>query len=641
MFKIKFCGNLAQKYLVSPLLSTRIIQTTNSQKPKTFSSLPDSENDYNKPKQHFKSMPPNPVKSWKPIESEQEYLVKIKNDPDTFGNDTDTLIEYPDKGDILEEKFFTEQPKPGQRLSTKKYADLIKTYIRQRKIKEAIDVLEVRMLKEDRVKPENYIYNLLLGACGRVGYTKKAFMLYNNMKKRGLQVHPGTYTALFNACANSPWPLTDGLTRAKHLYDIMIEKSHQPNDTNYNAMIKAFGRCGDLPMAFSLVDEMAQKGFPIKNDTINFLLQACVSDKDTGFRHSLLVWRKLIEKNIKPDIFTFNLLLRCVRDCGLGNIEATKEVIEKIVCPESNRLYLSQGEELENVQKDLSVDLRPNLLAKQAHLGNILSLSEISKPEDKLLLVGGCKGFLETMSQHKCIPDIKTFTQLLNSLPSTQAAEKELIAAMKKANVVADIDFYNMLIKKKSLRSDYKGAREVLALMENNGMRPDLITYGVLAIGCKTKEEALDLVDQMKSSAYTLNAVILGAMLQQACYHQAFDYINEIMQLCLRDNVPVNKKFLEHLDNFKKKMKNKLASRKASKYEVGQFSIFKERYKTWLTEVQADETEEAHPWQQYRQERPGDVKHFSPKDSERFKPRHSSRFKVKTSIKHREKGHSY
>jgi len=48
-------------------------------------------------------------------------------------------------------------------------------------VADAIDVLETRMLKQDRVKPENYIYNLIIGECGRLGYTKKAFQLYNQV----------------------------------------------------------------------------------------------------------------------------------------------------------------------------------------------------------------------------------------------------------------------------------------------------------------------------------------------------------------------------------------------------------------------------------------------------------------------------
>lgn len=49
---------------------------------------------------------------------------------------------------------------------------------------DAIDILETRMLKEDRVKPEHFIYNLIIGECGRLGYTKKAFQLYNQVCDR-------------------------------------------------------------------------------------------------------------------------------------------------------------------------------------------------------------------------------------------------------------------------------------------------------------------------------------------------------------------------------------------------------------------------------------------------------------------------
>jgi pentatricopeptide repeat domain-containing protein 1 len=34
---------------------------------------------------------------------------------------------------------------------------------------------------------------------------------------------------------------------------------------------------------------MAEKEIVISSETFNFLLQACVTDKDAGFRHALLV----------------------------------------------------------------------------------------------------------------------------------------------------------------------------------------------------------------------------------------------------------------------------------------------------------------------------------------------------------------
>lgn len=58
------------------------------------------------------------------------------------------------------------------------------------------------------------------------------------MKKRGLKVQPVAYTGLFNACAHSPWPTTDGLQRAKHLRTELIGKRYMFNQIISHAMIK-------------------------------------------------------------------------------------------------------------------------------------------------------------------------------------------------------------------------------------------------------------------------------------------------------------------------------------------------------------------------------------------------------------------
>lgn len=393
----------------------------------------------------------------------------LKDDPDVFGSLTtpvkELLNETPeDEGDLKEEELLSNPISNSKKLSTKQYADIIKAHIRKRQVKEAIDVLEIRMIKEDKVKPENYIYNLILGVCGRVGYTKKAFKLFNDMKKRGLQPTNGTYTALFNACSNSPW-LEDGLSRATKLRELIHEKGVVLNDTNYNAMIKAFGRCGDLNTAFSLVDEMIENKILVKNDTINFLLQSCISDTEAGFRHALLVWRKFHNKNIKPDIYSFNLMLRCIRDCNIGDVETMRNLLQSPefkLLENKPQLKLADSEASNKTeQNELDLISMPNLMAPTPYLGNIIKLNEITKPGDRLLLVGGCSGFLKSMEYFNVKPDIKTFTQLLDSIPGTISAENLLLSAMKKADVKYDVDFLNMLVKKRSMRFDYENARVI------------------------------------------------------------------------------------------------------------------------------------------------------------------------------------
>lgn len=413
---------------------------------------------------------------------EKRFLLS-QNDPEVFGAQLGFVPhsqpdELDDPADITEEKFLENPPNKAQRLSTKQYADMIKDHLHNQRIKEAIDVLEVRMLQEDRVKPENYIFNLLIGACARFGYSKKAFGLYNRMKQRGLKVTGGTYTALFNACSTTPW-LQDGLNKANHLREIMLEKGYEPNATNYNAMIKAYGRCGDIKTAFQLVDEMKIKKLPVNVDTFNFLLQACASDREFGFRHALLVWHKMHQRRMIPDVYSFNTILRCVRDCGIGDLITMEQVIQKILLDsrhtepatvsvnleenmliiKSSALQESSTEVLMTIKEEESNADTPNLLSNLPHLGKMVALSEIKKPEDRLLLLGGISGFLREMELTKSEPDIKTFSELIEVIPPTNAAEKKIIAIIRRNGVKCDIDFFNMLIKKRSMRFDYVGAK--------------------------------------------------------------------------------------------------------------------------------------------------------------------------------------
>lgn len=595
--------------------------------------------------------------------TEKQFFASISPDPDTFGDPSVTIedLTLTDAGDIKEETFLTDvRPRP---LSTKQYADMIKGFIRKRKIKEALDVLEVRMLKEDKVQPENYIYNLLMGACGRVGYTKKAFSLFNNMKKRGLKPTDGTYTALFTACSNSPWPTTDGLSRATHLRTLLQEAQYTPNDTTYNAMIKAFGRCGDIRTAFALVDERCFAGWKLSDDTCNFMLQACIENKEAGFRHAVLVWDKMRQGQVKGRIWTFNLLLRCLRDCGLGDLKTIEELLRSVL-PESDKFWTRQDlkqiegqseeehKEINESYKDdnsaafydpptnttlESCDFNtPDLLASPPRLGNILSLSDVTLPPDKLLLLGGCLGFLRTMLDHGCVPDIKTFTLLLDCIPQTAVAEEELIREMKKFKVEVDTEWCNVLIKRRSMRGEYDMAENVLEIMESKHLAPDLITYGVLAIGCKFKEDAESLIERITKSGYRLNTEILGAMLYQAYYHTQLEYAIWVLDTNTEWQIKPNKIFMQNLEKCKKKFKfisnDRTDPLSTNKSFTRVYSIFKLRYKTFIRDNESIEEEKEHPWQQYRQETETDVLYYKDKDS-RFKPRRSSYFMQKTSTR--------
>ena len=252
-------------------------------------------------------------------------------------------------------------------------------------------------------------------------------------------------------------------------------------------------------------------------------------------------------KKVAPQLHHYNLLLRSVRDCGIGSAQFAQQLIRAMPAIDSPRgggtiaaprdrgesMALRPGEELcegdaaTGKKTDVSTDVAdegteesdrgkehkywwqydskmkalaqqpnepvsvqstcdrgqtvmpsvaedrepatggvsvldmavPNILNPRAKFRHVLSLDDLDTPTKRLALIGGMPGFLTHMKRDGVVPDIKTFTQLLEAIPSSRNAEADLLAAMSASGVKPDVDFFNALIRKRNMRRDYRDAR--------------------------------------------------------------------------------------------------------------------------------------------------------------------------------------
>ena len=75
----------------------------------------------------------------------------------------------------------------------------------------------------------------------------------------------------------------------------------------YNALIAAFGKHGQLKMAFQIADEMTEVGFVPNEDTYASLLIACQSEKNAGFKYAIEVDRKIVLSENSVRYFVIDL----------------------------------------------------------------------------------------------------------------------------------------------------------------------------------------------------------------------------------------------------------------------------------------------------------------------------------------------
>lgn len=167
---------------------------------------------------------------------------------------------------------------------------------------------------------------------------------------------------------------------------------------------------------------------------------------------------EMIIDNNRPDLLVYPPV---VSSLPLENVHNKSEESSLVGSPNS---VVSNFVEISG--SDSNKSLKENSKVLPASIAN-LNLDAVLK-QNKLILFGGVEGFLEKMEKDRIKAEIKTMTYLIDLVPNSTAAENEIVKHAKSKKIPLDIDFFNMLIKKRSLRGNKKDAKVNFNYYKNN-----------------------------------------------------------------------------------------------------------------------------------------------------------------------------
>ncbi|XP_053708965.1 pentatricopeptide repeat-containing protein 1, mitochondrial isoform X2 [Synchiropus splendidus] len=484
---------------------------------------------------------------------------------------------------------------------------------------EALDLFSRDMLAAQRLQPEESNYSVVIGGCGRGGRLREAFALYNDMKKRGLQPSDATYTALFNACAESRRQPA-GLQRALKLEQDLRRQGCQLSAVTYHALLKVHARHNHLQACLYTLQEMVQQGHAVTPQTFHYLLMACVKDRDAGFRLALQVWRQMLCSGLRPDSQNYNLLLRAARDCALGDPGLASQLLLRPLrtrqdpdsshksAPIDVEVLLQQqllvraaarprdAGALISAGQNQDSKFAPNLLdLLEGKRGQVVSLGPVAEAADRLTLIGGAESLLDRMAATGQRPDLRTLTLLADMMEPGPRTMETLLEAAKGHKVKLDTAFFNRAIRRAAKAGALEAAQDVLQLMRQRRVSVDLRTFGSLALGCERPQQALQLLRDVEEAGFKPNLHIFSALIGRATRRLDYVYLKLILKTMRRLEVWPNQLLIGQLE-FAARYPPDYDQFKSRNNYLVHIDGFRGYYQQWLREmpaVEADDQQEA------------------------------------------------
>lgn len=283
------------------------------------------------------------------------------------------------------------------------------------------------------------------------------------MKKRSLLPTDRTYSSMFSACAETgpkSTKILDKLREEIERRNVHLEK------ISTNALMAALAACGYHDDTWDVYDHMIKMNMSPDSYTFTSLLLATSHDKMGGFETAKRVWSEM-RVHVHPDLHCFNVLLQCIRDCGISpNVLERVDEENRTITLKLDLVNFSDGSSICQ-DKPVTVELCVNGVASfplgdgyklNVHVGHVVGRRGLRGSTFRWLETEDIELLLSLLKKLQLPPRPMTFHLLAHLSLDASFLVREMVK-LKRKKVKPDSQFVVAAIRRQALLGNLPGAK--------------------------------------------------------------------------------------------------------------------------------------------------------------------------------------
>ncbi|KAF9919414.1 hypothetical protein BX616_000025 [Lobosporangium transversale] len=317
------------------------------------------------------------------------------------------------------------------------YAAIIDAHSKAGNLREAQRVYQE--LLDANLTPTNQVFGPMLEAVGKLGDYEMTQQLVDRMNSSGVASNEYTISALLQS-------LSEDLDKSSKLFDELSGKM-TPNTVNYNILIRAFQRHGDLDGAFRVFRSMVKSQVKPDQYTFSSILSLFATRGDSDGAE--IFWDEMITvHNVVPNVHTYGSMMHvyCTKEDMLSAQVVYREMIQAGIMP-----------------NEVIFGTLLNAYARHGDLTQMLSI-------------------YDTMRSEGLKPNSYIYSNLLFGLikDGDMTAARRLYENMEGDGFGHNVLAQTILMKGYLDQGNFKESQEIYKKILRSGLIPNFMTYATL-----------------------------------------------------------------------------------------------------------------------------------------------------------------